>query len=80
MISYKLVRHGSGCGSVVECGLPKPEMRVRFPSPAPLIIKDLQRSASKVQVTPMTLQKVNRVPFRAEFIRRDNAPDEFMVG
>jgi hypothetical protein len=24
-----------GCGSVVECGLPKPEMRVRFPSPAP---------------------------------------------
>ena len=26
---------GSGCGSVVECGLPKPEMRVRFPSPAP---------------------------------------------
>ena len=27
---------GSGCGSVVECGLPKPEMRVRFPSPAPI--------------------------------------------
>ncbi len=26
---------GRGCGSVVECGLPKPEMRVRFPSPAP---------------------------------------------
>ena len=26
----------SGCGSVVECGLPKPEMRVRFPSPAPI--------------------------------------------
>jgi hypothetical protein len=26
---------GGGCGSVVECGLPKPEMRVRFPSPAP---------------------------------------------
>jgi hypothetical protein len=28
---------GSGCGSMVECGLPKPETRVRFPSPAPLI-------------------------------------------
>ena len=27
-----------GCGSVVECGLPKPEMRVRFPSPAPSFI------------------------------------------
>src|SRR5208283_5501005 len=27
-----------GCGSVVECGLPKPEMRVRFPSPAPTLI------------------------------------------
>src|SRR5438477_12325126 len=26
-----------GCGSMVECGLPKPETRVRFPSPAPLI-------------------------------------------
>ena len=24
-----------GCGSMVECGLPKPEARVRFPSPAP---------------------------------------------
>ena len=24
-----------GCGSMVECGLPKPETRVRFPSPAP---------------------------------------------
>ncbi len=30
---------GSGCGSVVECGLPKPEMRVRFPSPAPILPK-----------------------------------------
>ena len=29
------IASGSGCGSVVECGLPKPEMRVRFPSPAP---------------------------------------------
>ena len=26
-----------GCGSMVECGLPKPETRVRFPSPAPTI-------------------------------------------
>ena len=25
-----------GCGSMVECGLPKPETRVRFPSPAPM--------------------------------------------
>jgi hypothetical protein len=39
-----------GCGSMVECGLPKPETRVRFPSPAPLIINDLRKSASKVQV------------------------------
>jgi hypothetical protein len=39
-----------GCGSVVECGLPKPEMRVRFPSPAPFIINYLRISASKVQV------------------------------
>ena len=23
---------------MVECGLPKPEMRVRFPSPAPILI------------------------------------------
>jgi hypothetical protein len=30
-------RSGGGCGSVVECGLPKPEMRVRFPSPAPIL-------------------------------------------
>ena len=35
---------GSGCGSMVECGLPKPETRVRFPSPAPLIFKDLRLS------------------------------------
>jgi hypothetical protein len=27
-----------GCGSMVECGLPKPETRVRFPSPAPTSI------------------------------------------
>ena len=39
-----------GCGSMVECGLPKPETRVRFPSPAPFIIKHLRRCASKVQV------------------------------
>ena len=39
-----------GCGSMVECGLPKPETRVRFPSPAPLIIKGFRRSASEVQV------------------------------
>ncbi len=38
-------RGASGCGSVVECGLPKPEMRVRFPSPAP--VQWLQRSAPK---------------------------------
>ena len=36
-----------GCGSMVECGLPKAETRVRFPSPAPLIIKHLWGSASK---------------------------------
>ncbi len=35
---------------MVERGLPKPETRVRFPSPAPIIIKHLQTSASKVQV------------------------------
>ena len=27
-----------GCGSMVECGLPKAETRVRFPSPAPILI------------------------------------------
>src|SRR5271169_5390070 len=27
-----------GCGSMVECGLPKAETRVRFPSPAPIPI------------------------------------------
>src|SRR5258706_10207242 len=32
----KLSQWQRGCGSVVECGLPKPEIRVRFPSPAPL--------------------------------------------
>jgi hypothetical protein len=40
---------GCGCGSMVECGLPKPETRVRFPSPAPLISGHLRRSASKVK-------------------------------
>ncbi len=37
------VSHDCGCGSMVECGLPKPETRVRFPSPAPLqtLIKPL---------------------------------------
>src|SRR5271157_5653960 len=30
--------------------LPKPEMRVRFPSPDPLRCKDLRKSASKMQV------------------------------
>jgi hypothetical protein len=30
---------------MVEYGLPKAETRVRFPSPAPLIINDLQSSA-----------------------------------
>ena len=34
---------------MVECGLPKPETRVRFPSPAPLAIKDLHSCAGKVQ-------------------------------
>jgi hypothetical protein len=34
---------------MVECGLPKAETRVRFPSPAPLIINDLHRCAGKVQ-------------------------------
>ena len=34
---------------MVECGLPKPETGVRFPSPAPLIINDLRKSAAKVQ-------------------------------
>ena len=37
-------------GSGMQFGLPKPEMRVRFPSPAPLIIKDLRKNATKVQV------------------------------
>src|SRR5947208_16698177 len=40
----------SGCGSMAERGLPKPETRVRFPSPAPLITKNLRKNASKVQV------------------------------
>jgi hypothetical protein len=35
-----------GCGSMVECGLPKAETRVRFPSPAPFISNGL---ANKVQ-------------------------------
>ena len=36
---------------MVECGLPKAETRVRFPSPAPLIIKDLHSCAGRVQET-----------------------------
>ncbi len=36
LLSFGTNCRGGGCGSVVECGLPKPEMRVRFPSPAPL--------------------------------------------
>src|SRR3954464_12287182 len=32
---YKQDVTARGCGSMVECGLPKPETRVRFPSPAP---------------------------------------------
>ncbi len=41
------LRHGRrcGCGSMVERGLPKPEARVRFPSPAPLL--DYQRVAKE---------------------------------
>ena len=35
----RLSSAGCGCGSMVECGLPKPETRVRFPSPAPQICK-----------------------------------------
>src|SRR5438105_11587777 len=42
----------SGCGSMVEYGLPKAETRVRFPSPAPLIINDLRVSAVKVASLP----------------------------
>ena len=38
-----------GCGSMVECDLPTVETRVRFPSPAPLTINDLHKSAGKVQ-------------------------------
>src|SRR5579863_8380208 len=38
-----------GCGSMVECGLPKAETRVRFPSPAPLAINNLHSCAGKVQ-------------------------------
>jgi hypothetical protein len=34
-LCYKYSGTESGCGSMVECGLPKPEARVRFPSPAP---------------------------------------------
>ena len=34
---------------MVECGLPKAETRVRFPSPAPLIINCLRNCAEKVQ-------------------------------
>ncbi len=35
-----------GCGSMVECGLPKPETRVRFPSPAPSITRGFSHFAS----------------------------------
>ena len=34
---------------MVERQLPKLHTRVRFPSPAPLIINDLRKSAGKVQ-------------------------------
>ena len=34
---------------MVECGLPKPETRVRFPSPAPLSFKNLHCCAGRVQ-------------------------------
>ena len=39
---------GCGCGSMVECGLPKAETRVRFPSPAPLVINDLRIVQAKL--------------------------------
>src|SRR5207249_6703981 len=41
--------NNGGCGSMVERGLPKPETRVRFPSPAPLSFNCLHKSAGKVQ-------------------------------
>ena len=37
-----------GCGSMVECGLPKPETRVRFPSPAPLIYEALTKYVARM--------------------------------
>jgi hypothetical protein len=43
------IRPGRGCGSMVECGLPKAETRVRFPSPAPLNLNCLCDCAGRVQ-------------------------------
>jgi hypothetical protein len=48
-ILLQVTKAGSGCGSMVEYGLPKAETRVRFPSPAPLIVNGLQSGAVKVQ-------------------------------
>src|SRR2546429_3553643 len=46
---------GRGCGSMVERGLPKPETRVRFPSPAPIsIVSNKIRHSSSFHRRKMT--------------------------
>jgi hypothetical protein len=50
---------------MVECGLPKAETRVRFPSPAPLIITDLHESAGRLQKTPrLFISVLRQTPYR----------------
>src|SRR6185312_7709358 len=65
----------SGCGSMVECGLPKPETRVRFPSPAPIFLKGFCASPLLVYVqwqisflaSPCELQKSISLSIRLSF-------------
>jgi hypothetical protein len=53
-------RIGCGCGSMVECGLPKPETRVRFPSPAPTSIPDNEINRFKLFVYLLRFQVLKR--------------------
>src|SRR5882762_2924380 len=53
---------------MVECGLPKPETRVRFPSPAPLLIKRL-RDEWEME-SHSTLTRVFTQPFRVASLRQ----------
>ena len=44
-----------GCGSMVECGLPKAETRVRFPSPAPITKQNIEQMKANTRKTKVKL-------------------------